>query len=481
MQREKRPGRQMQGERTCSSFSKYREFYKTLFGLLGFVVLQNVIAYTVNMADNVMLGMYRQEALSGAATVNQIFFLIQQFGVSVGNTLVAISAQDWGERRMKPVKTLTGYALKLSGAVGAALIVVGMCIPRRLCGIFTSDQEIIGQGAAYMRIVIWSFAIYCITATLYAALRAVGIVKISFYTAILSLVVNCGINYLLIFGRCGLPEMGIRGAAVGTLVSRVLELIVVLGYCRHDRVLDLFGDLNAVFAPVKELRKDFYKIYVPNFLSTVLWAISIPVQTAILGNLSADALAANSVSSTFYQYAKVIIMAMSSVSGVMIGKAIGEGDRELVKQTGRTVSVLDVCFGLVLGVLLFVLRKPLLSLYKLNTTAMALADKLIMLQALIMVGMAYEMPVSLGVIQGGGDADYIMRLNMISTWAIVMPLTFMGAYRWHVPIVWLVLIIQSDQLFKCLPVFTRFRSYKWIRKLTRSVDGVNGVNGDGSK
>jgi Na+-driven multidrug efflux pump len=131
------------------------------------------------------------------------------------------------------------------------------------------------------------------------------------------------------------------------------------------------------------------------------------------------------------------------------------------------LSVIDIILGVILAALLFFLRKPLLSLYSLTPAAMALADSLIILQAVIMLGMAYQMPVSFGIIQGGGDATFTMKMNLICTYLIVMPLTFMGAFWWKVPIVILVLIIQSDQLFKCLPVFIRFRSYKWIRKLTR--------------
>ncbi|MBQ7447087.1 MAG: MATE family efflux transporter, partial [Eubacterium sp.] len=216
------------------------------------------------------------------------------------------------------------------------------------------------------------------------------------------------------------------------------------------------------------------KMYVPIFFSTVVWAVSIPIQTAILGHISSDALAANNIASTFYQYAKVVTFAMSSCSGVMIANAIGKGDRELVKQEGRTLSVIDVFLGIALAALLFFLRKPLLSLYTLTPAALALADSLIILQAVIMLGMAYQMPVSFGVIQGGGDAGFVVKMNSICTWCIVIPLTFMGAYWWHVPIVLLVLIIQSDQLFKCLPVFVRFRKYTWIKKLTRDEVAAEG-------
>ena len=448
-----------------------KQFYATFFGLLGFVALQNVIAYSVNMADNIMLGRYSQDALSGAAAVNQIFFLIQQFAVSVTNALVALAAQYFGEKRMGPIRTLTGYALKLSFIVAVCLVIIGMVIPGPVVSIFTSDPAIIEEGRQYMMIVIWSFGIYCITSTFYAALRAVGVVKISFWTSIVTLVVNCGINYVLIFGLLGFPEMGIRGAAIGTLISRIVEFIIMFIYCKKDRVLGMFT--KELLAPVKALRKDFYKIYFPIFCGTVIWAVSIPIQTAILGHMSENALAANSVASTFYQYAKVICMAMSSVSGVMIGQAIGEGKRERVKQAGRTLSVMDALAGVILAALLFFLRGPLLSLYSMTPEATQLADSLIQLQALIMLGMAYQMPVSFGIIQGGGDATFVMKMNMVCTWCIVIPFTFMGAYWWHVPIVWLVLIIQSDQIFKCLPVWIKFKRYKWIKKLTREDENIN--------
>ena len=167
---------------------------------------------------------------------------------------------------------------------------------------------------------------------------------------------------------------------------------------------------------------------------------------------------------------------MSQCCGVMIGNAIGQGNREMVKQAGRTLSVISVILGVVLAALLYFLRGPLLSIYtQLTPEAMGLANDLIVLQAVIMLGMAYQMPVSFGIIQGGGDANYTMKMNMICTWAIVMPFTFMGAFWWHVPVVWLVLIIQSDQLFKCLPVWIKFKNYTWIKKLTRE-DGAIAEN-----
>ena len=271
---------------------------------------------------------------------------------------------------------------------------------------------------------------------------------------------------MLIFGRFGAPELGIRGAAIGTLVARIVELgIVVVYMLKIDKKLKLFSENFMKFDAA--LRKDYAKVEIPVMLSQALWAVSVPFQTAILGHLSSDAIAANSVATTFYQYLKVIVLAMSSSSAVMIGASVGRGDMKRVKSDARTLVVIDLLIGVALGVALFVLRKPLLTFYNLNDTAIVLADQLIIVMSFIMVGMSYQMPVSMGIIRGGGDAKFSMVMNMISTWAIVIPLSFMSAFWWHWSVVGVVIMIQSDQVFKGLPTFIHFRSYKWVKKLTR--------------
>ncbi|MCI8539500.1 MAG: MATE family efflux transporter [Oscillospiraceae bacterium] len=442
-------------------------FYKTLFQMLLVVALQNLVAYSVNMADNIMLGTYSQASLSAAATVNQVFFMVQQFALSIGNALVALGAQYWGQGRVGPVRTLTGIALKLGAAISAAVIAVCILFPEPLLYLFTDSAEIVAEGAQYLSLIQWTFALFILTNVLMAALRSVGIVNISFYISVVSLVVNVGINYTLIFGRFGFPELGILGAAVGTLTARVLELLIVLLYVlNYDKKLRLFSGGEA-WRRDKGLRRDFARVYLPIMISQVLWGISVPMQTAILGHLSDDAIAANSIATTFYQYLKVIVIAMSSVSAVMIGNAIGRGDRKRVRSDARTMAVIDVLIGAVLGAALFLLRRPLVSLYTLTLPASDMAVNLIAVMSVVMVGMSYQMPVSFGIIQGGGDTGFTMKMNLISTWCIVMPLSFLAAFWWRWPVEAVVLVIQSDQIFKGLPTFLRFRKYQWMKKLTQ--------------
>ena len=451
-----------------SFFTKDNSFYKAMFSMLAIVSLQNLVAFSVNMADNIMLGSYSQNALSGAATVNQIFFVIQQFALSLGNALVALSSQYWGQKRPGPIRILTGITLKVSAAIGVIFILLCAVIPDGILRIFTTDDPIIAEGRSYLFIVMWTFLLFLISNILMSALRAVGTVKISFYISIVSLVVNVGINYVLIFGKLGFQEMGIRGAAIGTLISRVLELLILIIYiAKFDDKLHLFS--KGWLSHDQKLFHDFIKIAAPTVGSSVLWSVSVPLQTAILGHLSADAIAANSVATTFYQYLKVVVQAMSATSAVMIGQAIGRGDIERVKSDGRTLCVIDVALGIFLGALLFILRSPLLSLYSASFTETALetAGNLIIIMSFVMVGMSYQMPVCFGIIQGGGDAGWNMKVNLISTWCIVVPLSFAAAFWWKLPVEWVVLCIQSDQFFKGIPAFIHFRKYKWIKKLTR--------------
>ena len=208
----------------------------------------------------------------------------------------------------------------------------------------------------------------------------------------------------------------------------------------------------------KEAFSRFFKILWPSFLSNTLWALATPIQTGILGRLSADAIAANSVSTTMFQYLKVITIGEASASAVLIGTT-------KVKEYSKTLQVIYLIIGSVLGISLFFLRIPLLSLYDLTQNAYQMADQILLILSIVMVGMSYQMPTGIGIIKGGGDVKYMMYLNLISTWAIVMPLSLLGAFVWKLPVPMVVLLLNSDQLFKCIPTYLYVKKDKWIKVL----------------
>lgn len=430
---------------------------------MAFIAMQNLIASSVNMADNIMLGSYNQIALSGAAIVNQLFFLIQFFANSLGEGIVVLGSQYWGKKQRSPIRHCVGFALQIGMIAGLLLLVFCIFQSKWLIGIFTENTLIKDEAQRYMRIMEFTFPVFIISTIFYAGLRTVGIVRIAFYNSVLSLIINVVCNYCLIYGRAGFPEMGVQGAAVGTLIARVVELGVVCFYCIRDHRLAVFSE--NIFVRKPALEKDFLRTDLPIIGAQFVWALSTPIQTAILGHLSSDAIAANSVATTFYQYLKVIVQAMCSAAAVSIGNAVGKGNLQYVREEGRSLSAIFVMMGILLGGSLYLLRLPLLSFYDLNTNALNLSDQLISIMSIVMIGMSYQMPVSSGIIRGGGDTRYGLVVNFVSTWLIVMPLSFAGAFFWHLSVVQVVILLQSDQVFKVLPAFYWYRSYRWIKKL----------------
>mgnify|MGYP004546005431 FL=1 len=446
-------------------FTRDRNFYKTLFHLMIIVVFQNLIAYSINMADNLMLGMYSQSSLSGVATVNQIQFLLQQMTLAIGDTLVIIASQYWGQKNTKPIRTFTGIALMTGLLLGLIVFAFTTLFPREILMLFTKKESYIIQGMDYLSLIRFTYPLFVLSTILMAALRSVETVSIALKVSILSLIVDISINYTLIFGKFGFPEMGTNGAAIGTLIARILELVIVVIYLIFaDHKLKLF--CKDFFHFTKEAFSRFFKILWPSFLSNTLWALATPIQTGILGRLSADAIAANSVSTTMFQYLKVITIGEASASAVLIGTTIGENKGTTkVKEYSKTLQVIYLIIGSVLGISLFFLRIPLLSLYDLTQNAYQMADQILIILSIVMVGMSYQMPTGIGIIKGGGDVKYMMYLNLISTWVIVMPLSFLGAFVWKLPVPLVVLLLNSDQLFKCIPTYLYVKKDQWIKVL----------------
>lgn len=445
--------------------TKDKQFYRTFFSLMGLLVVQNLISYSVNLADNVMLGSYGQNELSGAAAVNQIQFVWQQVVVGLGEGLVVLSAQYWGKGETGPIKKLAGIALRIAIVGGLILTAAASLFPEQILEIFTKDPAIIACGTEYLSLMRFTYLLFAITNVLLAMLRSVETVRIAFFVSLSTLIINVGINYMLIFGNFGAPEMGIRGAAVGTLAARAVELFIVACYVA-------FGDKKLHVKWKEFLRRDhqmlgsFLRISLPVVVIQGLFGVSQAMQTAILGHLDTNAIAANSAAATLFQFLKIIAIGSASATSVVIGKTIGMGKLDKVKEYSRTLQVVFLVVGLTICLGLNILRVPILSFYSLNEESLKLASQIIIMLSFIAIGTSYQMPTIGGIIRGGGDTTFYLKLDLISIWCIMYPLSFMAAFWWKLPTIVVVLFINSDQIFKCLPAFIKVNRYNWIRRLT---------------
>jgi putative MATE family efflux protein len=211
-------------------FVRDKSFYRAFFSMAGVIAIQNLITYAVNLADNVMIGGYSQDALSGIAMVNQIQFLLQMLIAGAGSGITVLGSQYWGKRHIEPIRKVTSIGLLLAAVFSLAMMLVVLFFPSQVISILTNEAPVIAEGTKYLKIVCFSYLLFGITNVLLAALRSVETVRIGFVVTLTALVFNIVLNYGLIYGRLGMPEMGVEGAAVATLIARIVEFVVVVGY-----------------------------------------------------------------------------------------------------------------------------------------------------------------------------------------------------------------------------------------------------------
>lgn len=443
-----------------------QKFYKNFFSIYITLVLQNVITLSVNLADNLMLGSYSETALAGVAAVDQIQFVYQQIILALGDGLVIFSSQYWGKRRIDSMKKISSAAMRAALVAAVVLFAAVSIFPYEAVRIFTEDVPIIEEGVGYLGIVRFTYLFFAVTQILLASMRSVESVKIAFRLSVMTLLVNCGINYGLIFGHFGAPCMGAQGAAVGTLAARVLECVVLIWYViKKDEKLRL--RLKDYLSTDKVLVWDYIKIVVPILIVQGLWGVNTALQTVILGHMTAAAIAANSAAATLFLVVKSAAVGASSTASVLIGKTIGTGDMGLVKRYAKKLQCLFVLIGVVSGIFLFFIRIPVLGLYDLQPETKEMANAFLVILSVICVGMSYQMPTNNGIIRGGGSAMFVVKMDLISIWMLVIPLSFFLAFVVKASPAVVVCCLNSDQIFKCIPAFVKCNYGKWIHKLTR--------------
>ena len=447
-------------------FTQDRQFYISFISLTVALMLEQAVILSVNLADNVMLGAYSEAALSGVAAVNQIQFVLQQLVYGISNGMIVLGSQYWGQRRTGEIRKLSSIGAWTALGLTLFLFAAVSLFPRGTLMLFTSDEAIIREGVSYLGIMRFSYMFFGLTTVMLGTLRIAESVKIALKVSVLSLVINVSINYLLITGRFGFPELGARGAAVGTLTARVVECVIVAVYLfTRDNGLDIHP---ADYLHIdREMFRDYMRVSLPILGGSAIWGVSNAIQTVILGHMDSSAIAAQSISSTLFQLLKVTSVGAASAASVIIGKTVGAGKMDRLRQYTRTLQVLFVGIGLTLAALYTAIRFPLLSLYNISEETRRMANAFMTIQTVTIFTMSYQMPVNTGIIRGGGDTGYIFKLDLISIVGIVLPLSLLAAFVWHMSPVAVTIFLNSDQVFKCIPAFIRANRYKWVKKLTR--------------
>lgn len=448
---------------------KEKTFYKSFMILALSLALQNLLTYGVNMMDTLMLGRYSQNAMGGVSLCNQIQFLLQMLVVGAGEGAVVMGSQYWGKKKLEPIPHIIGVALRFGGALAVLLFILVCGWPTRILQLLSNDPAVIAEGAKYFSIIRFTYVIFTITNILVASLRSIGVVKIGYMISGSTLVINVCLNYLLIYGNLGFPEMGVRGAACATLIARCVELLIVIWFLKYkENVLNL--NLRKLLHIDTSYVRDYMKVSLPVLINQALWGVAQMVQTGILGHLGGDVTAANAISVQVYQVLSVVCYGAASAAGIVVGRTIGEGNEKKLHPLVTTLQVLFLSIGLCSGLTIFLLRGPILAAFggTLTENAYRLSRQFMLVLAITTVGTSYQMACDNGIIRGGGDTGFSAKMNLISMWGIIVPFSAMAAFWWKCPPVAVFFLLKWDQLYKAIPVGIRLHSWKWVKKVTRA-------------
>lgn len=446
--------------------NKQKGLYRTFFPLLAVISLQQLASLAVNLADNLMLGAYSELALSGATLVNQLQFILQSLVVSIGSGVAVLGAQYWGKGQVSPIRRITSIGLKFGVLMGAAFFVITFFLPGPVLNLFTSDKSVVAEAQQYLSIMCYTYLIYAISNTLMYSLQSVETAFVGTVMSLSTLCINVCLNYILIFGRFGAPELGIRGAAIATLTSRLVELIIILIYLFFvDKKLNM-RPKHLINWDMAFLR-DFVKVSLPLVLTGGLWGVAQAAQTSILGHISAETIAANSIATVVFQLFVVVGMSASAAASVTMGKTIGEGRLDLVRPYTRRLQVIFLVIGLVSGTALYLCKDLIISFYAVSAETRELASQFLTILAVCSVGSCYEYPVEAGIVGGGGNTKFAAIMDNSFMWLFTIPLASLSAFVWKLPPAATFAFLKADQLIKCIPNAIYCNRYTWVRQLTR--------------
>ena len=442
-------------------------FYKTLFLIAGPLILQNALSVSVGFADNIMVGQLGETSVAGVLVANQLQNIMQLLVAGgIASSLILLAAQYWGKRDIESVKAVVAVAVKVALAVGLLASIAVLYSPASVLRIFTNDEYVIAEGVLYIRIVAISYVFFCLTQILMASMRCVEVVRIAVLVSLSTLIISVALNYLLIFGNFGFPALGIRGAAIATLTARIIETVIMVVYVRFvDRRLKIrFVEL---IKTDRQLLADFFRYGTPIMLGDMLWGIAGSAQIAILGRMGEAALAANSISMVMFQVTTVVIWSISGASAVIIGKTVGSGDYELVKRYARSLQVVFLSVSLVTAGIILGFRDVFISFYYFTDETRIIARQFMTIMGLSIVFTGYHAPCFTGIIRAGGDVKFVLIVDAICAWLLVLPSAFLAAFIFDMP-PWVVfLCLRSDQFYKWIIAFIKTNRFKWIINLTR--------------
>ena len=440
-------------------------FYKSLIAIVVPIAIQNLLACLVNSVDILMLGYVGQDELAAVSLANQYMFILWGFFFGINSAATIMNSQYWGKGDLRTIQAVLGIAFKLCFFVTFAVSVACIFFPTQLMTLYTDDASMIVIGSNYLKAIGISYTLMSFSQAYQCTLRSVEKAKKSTVISTITVLLNVFLNAVFIFGLFGAPKLGVIGVAIATTIARIVELIICIGDYLAGTMFK--PDAKLLFGRHLELLKDFAKYAGPALANDLLWTLAFSSYSIILGHLNADIVAASSVATTLRDIFTTVCFGIANGGAVLIGKELGSNNLVKAKKDSRILIVITVLFTVVMGVVLIIIRHPLMGLFTLSERAYGYLDIMMLISSYYIAGQTFNTLMIAGIFRAGGNTKFGLICDIIDMWLVSVPLCFAAAFLFKLPPMVVYFIICLDEFWKIPFVIRYYRSDKWMNNITR--------------
>lgn len=446
-----------------------KNFYRTIATIAIPISLQQLITVGINLMDTIMLSSMGDAQLSASSQASQFINLFQIFCMGIGMGASVLTARFWGMGDKGSLRKAITIMLRIVLAFAAVFFLATLFFPGAIMRLYTSNPVTIDYGISYLRWILPTYFCMGLSLTCTIVLRSVGEVRIPLICSIIAFFINIFFNWVFIFGHFGAPRMEIAGAALGTLISRIFELLFICGFF-------FFRDKRAEYRlrhlrmPCGAMTGEYLRISIPVLVSDGLLALGNNSVAMIMGRIGDTFVAANSVTMVVQQLSSVLTQGISHASGIITGHTMGRGEYDKAQKQGYTFLILAGLVGCFASIVILLLRAPIIGYYKVSPEAKEISWHLMDSISFIIIFQAMNSILTKGVLRAGGDTKFLMAGDILFLWAASIPLGALAGLVWHWSPFWIYSMLKIDQIIKCVWCFFRLRSRKWMKKISASPD-----------
>ena len=439
-------------------------FYRKLITIAFPVAMQSVIMVGVNLIDTIMLGKLGETALSASSLANQfiVLFIFMCMGISMGSSV--LTGRFWGARDMVSLKKVVTIAYRIALGIALFFTVINFVFAEQIMSLYSDEAPVVQAGTVYLRWSTATFLLMALNTVSTNVIRSVGVNNVSFIASLCSFFVNIGANYVLIFGKFGFPEMGFAGAALGTVIARVVETGIMCTYVfRVDKKITYrFRDL---FSKCADMVREFLRISIPVMLSDSLLGIGESVLAVIMGHIGSQFVAANAITGVVQRLSTIFISGMAHAGCIITSQTLGEEKVEDAKRQGTTMLLIGTLVGILAAGIITLLKTPVINSYNITDDTKLIAHQLMNAISFIVIFRSANTILAKGVLRGGGDTKFLVYADSSLMWFVAIPLGALAGLVLNLPSFWIYVCLYIDQILKAIWCVFRLRSGKWIKKI----------------